>query len=78
MTRYWTSAKSVYSGDASVTFNDNNILTTSVIKPYASRTTTSPAKYSKVTVTSGTAVLYFDSGGADSSMSVKLLIINGT
>lgn len=77
MTRYWTGTTTPAVGDTSVTINNNNITTSSVIKPFASTQSNTPVKYSKIVVTSGKAVISFPSALTESP-TIKLQVINGT
>jgi hypothetical protein len=70
----WTTPVSCAVGDTTVTIQDENILTTSVIDAYSENASGTPLNIESIVVTTGQAVLTF--GALEAATTIKLHIMN--
>lgn len=70
----WTEPVSCAVGDTTVTIQDENILTTSVIDAFSENASGTPLNIESIVVTTGQAVLTF--GELEEATSIKLHIMN--
>lgn len=70
----WTTPVSCAVGDTTVTIQDENILTTSVIDAYSENASGKPLNIESIVVTTGQAVLTF--GALEAATTIKLHIMN--